>query len=67
MKEHSQPTPVMDNNTYKYYQSKHYTFRIVNGHVFELLTDGQWEYCPGLMSFYFDAASDYWEIEEPQI
>jgi len=32
---------------------------------FYLLTDGQWVDCPPLRHYYFDAASEYWEIEDP--
>ena len=37
-------------------------FKIDTRNLFYYLRDGQWVYCPPLMTFYFDAASDYYEI-----
>ena len=37
-------------------------FKIDTENLFYYLQDGQWVYCPPLLTFYFDAASDYYEI-----
>lgn len=51
---------------YQYYQCKNGDiFRAVRGTKFQLLQDETWVDCRGLMSFYYDAASDYWEIHNP--
>lgn len=60
--------PIPEETPTRYYQSKAgEIFRIRGGTNFQLLRNGHWIDCPSLRSFYFDAASDYWEICEPAI
>lgn len=64
-----EPYPMTEipsrDEVWRYYECKSgEIFRVCRGSVFQLLSDGAWTDCRSLMSYYYDAASDYWEINE---
>lgn len=57
------PEESIPEEQYQYYQCKTgEIFRVNRGRDFHLLQNGEWVYCPILMSYFYDAASDYWEV-----
>ena len=47
--------------SYEMYKTGEF-FKIDRNFLFYLLRDGKWNYCPAVRDVYFEASSDYWEI-----
>jgi hypothetical protein len=56
-----EPQPEKKDRFFELYKTSEF-FKIDKDFRFYILREGKWNYCPPMRDVYFDAASDYWEI-----